>query len=49
MYIGPYLIMGSSKWIGFGAYGPFPESGDFRGEIFWSRYNLGFLSVRRFG
>ncbi|WP_325630369.1 hypothetical protein [Methanospirillum sp.] len=49
MYIGPYLIMGSWKWIGFGTFGSFPESGDFQGEIFWSRYNFGFFSVRRYG
>jgi len=49
MYSGPFLIMGSWKWIGFGSFGPFPESGEFQGELYWSRYNFGFFSVRRFG
>lgn len=32
------------KWIGFGSFGPFPESGEFQGELYWSQYNLS-LSV----
>ncbi len=49
VFIGSYLVMAQTRWIGFGAYGPFPESGPFKGELFWTRYNLGFVSIRRFG